>query len=137
MKTEPEKLIEHNGYVYKLLISKEERLKIDEEKEKGRLRALGAFKQKIGTDVYEYLKTKGLTLSYRTGGNYSVEVFFDFKNEETWTQDEYSSSEKKNFGDTDWFTYDKTELNNQFVSSAVHKMIADYLFKQIAPNKAN
>lgn len=132
---EPDKLIESNGYIYKLLKSKEEQQKIDKIKEEERLRALGAFKQKIGKDIYEYLKSNELILSYRTGGNYSVEVSFDFKNEETWTSDDYSSSEKKNFGDTDWFTYDKTELNNQFVSAPIHKMISDYLFNKLTTTK--
>lgn len=131
MNIQPATLIESNGYIYKLVNSKEELIKRDEEKEKGRVRALGAFKQKIGTEIYNYLQGNRVTLSYSTGGNYSVDVYFDFQNEETWTKDEYSSSEKKNFGDTDWFTYDKTDFSNQFVTSAIHKVISDYLFSKI------
>mgnify|MGYP000054638726 CR=1 FL=1 len=134
MTNTPEKIIEHNGYFYKLAISKEEQAKIDKRKSEDRERALGVFKQKLGSNIYEFLKKKGVTLSYHTGGNYSVEVFFDFANDTTWRRDEYSSSEEENIGDSNFFNYEKTDFNNQFVSNAVYKMITDYLFKLLTKN---
>lgn len=131
MSKEPDALIEHGGYVYKLLTSKEEQIKIDERKAKERERNFGAFKQKIGTNQYDCLHDKGIILSYRTGGNYSVEVSFDFKNNLTWTSDEYSDSDRKHFGDTDWYTYDG-RLENTFVTTPIHKMLQDYFFNELS-----
>jgi hypothetical protein len=126
---EPDKLIEHQGYVYKLLNSKEEQKEIDKRKLEERNKAFGAFKQKIGTRQYEYLHANEITLSYTTGGNYSVTVYFDFKDNLTWTTDEYSHSEKKHFGDTDWYSYDRIDFNNSFVTAAIHKMLQDHFFE--------
>lgn len=127
--SEPDTLIENRGYVYKLLTSKEEQQKIDERKAKDREHNFGAFKQKIGPEQYDYLHIKGITLSYNTGGNYSVKVCYDFANDQTWTEDEYSSNDKKHFGDTDWYTSDG-DFKNTFVSAAIHKMLQDYFFKE-------
>ncbi len=131
----PETLIEHNGYVYKLLVSKEEQLKIDARKIADREKNFGAFKQKLGTKQYEYLHTKGVTLSYHTGGNYSVQVFFDFENNLTWKSDEYSTDKKLHFGDSPWYNYDSTDFKSAFLSDSIYKMVQDYFFKLLTEGK--
>lgn len=126
--TNPDKLIESNGYIYKLLNSKEEQKEIYARKEKERLSNLGAFKAKIGTEQYEYLKSNHVVLEIPHGGNYPVDSHYDFGNEQHWSSDEYSSSDKKNFGDENWYVYNGGELNNQYVTTMIHKAIQDYYF---------
>lgn len=134
----PDTLIQSQGYVYKLLTSKEEQLEIDKRKEKERLANLGAFKAKIGTEQYEYLKSNHVVLEASHGRNYTVTDHYDFGSELHWWTDEYTTSDKKNFGDTEWYAYNGGELNNQYVTSLIHKAIQDYYFENFvtAPSKA-
>lgn len=136
MNNKPDTLIESNGYVYKLLTSKEEQMRLDNEAEKKRVRNLGTFKSKIGSEQYEYLHTNNVTIKYEGGSNYRVVYFYDFGAELYWSQDEYSTSDKKNFGDKDWYTYDGTAFNNQYTDTPIHKAIQDYYFNEFVKDKS-
>jgi hypothetical protein len=130
MSKEPQDLIEQNGYIYKLMRSKEEQLKSDEEAEAKLERNFKAFRAKIGGELYDYLHDQKAIVKYISGGNYSSTTYFDFYNNLTWAEYEYDTSEKKHFGETDWYLYDGS-LNNNFASAPVYKAIADWLLHKV------
>lgn len=131
---EPETLIEQNGYIYKLMLSKEETRQREKEAEEKLERNFKAFVAKIGTEQYNFLYKNKAVLEVRHGGNYPTQTFYDFYNNLTWWTDEYTDSPKKHFGDTDWYSYDG-ELTRQFASDEVHKAIADYYFELLGGAK--
>lgn len=134
MTQEPDKLIEINGYVYKLLQSKEEQLKRDERQEKKRIANLGAFQQKIGSDLYRFLKSDNAVVKYHNGGNYWTNHYYDFGADQYWWEDEYTTSEKVNFGAVkDWYGYNDGDFRSNFVDATIYKAIADYLFEILQP----
>lgn len=128
--TEPDKLIERNGYIYKLMQSKEEQQVADKEAEEKLERNLKAFKAKIGGSLYDYLHEQKAVVEYVSGGNYSSTTYFDFYNNLTWSEYEYDTSKKEHFGETDWYNYDGS-LSRNFADAPVYKAIADYLLSKL------
>jgi hypothetical protein len=136
-KPEPEKLIEHNGYVYKLMLSKEEQNRLDTEAEEKLERNFKAFVAKLGTELYEYLHQNKIVLSVGSGGNYRITTFYDFYNDLTWWQDEYTVGDKKHFGDKDWYNYSGDfSRSEEYITTEIYKAAADYLL-QLVQEKAN
>lgn len=130
MSKEPETLIESSGYIYKLMVSKEEQLKIDKEKQEKLERNFKAFKSKLGGDLYNYLAKDKAVISYRSGGHYSSTTYFDFGDNTTWSEYEYDSSPKEHFGDTDWYNYDGSMMSN-FATAPVYEAACEYLLNKL------
>lgn len=130
MSKEPQNLIEYDGYIYKLMLSKEERLKLDKEAEEKLERNFKAFKAKLGGKLYEYLKSNKAICEYISGGNYSSTTYLDFGNDISWVEYEYDAAEKKHFGEQDWYQYDGS-LKDNFVSAYIYKAIADWMLDKL------